>query len=74
MTMLVKMIQYINSPDFRYFVSGAFFAWFVVDLAAGVLWMATRSDFINLQESIAGFGSTMTLAKLDLERQEEERK
>lgn len=36
----------------------------------GNMWMATRPDFINVQESLAGFGETQELAKLDLERQE----
>lgn len=36
----------------------------------GNMWCATRADFINLQESNAGFGETKEAALVDLEIQE----
>lgn len=35
----------------------------------GNMWCATTSKFVNLQESIAGFGETKELAEADLLRQ-----
>lgn len=36
----------------------------------GDMWCAVRSDFINLQESLAGFGETPTLALEKLLKEE----
>lgn len=41
---------------------------FVMD---GDMWRATRHDFVDLQESPAGFGETQELALLDLEHEEQ---
>lgn len=38
----------------------------------GNAWMATRKDFVNLQESNAGFGDTQEDAVADLVRMERE--
>jgi len=37
----------------------------------GNMWCATRPDFINLQESAAGFGATKLEANKDLKRNEQ---
>ena len=36
----------------------------------GNMWCAVRDDFINLQESVAGFGETQELARKELESNE----
>lgn len=46
-----------GGPEIRYYMDGN-------------MWMASRADFTNLQDSHAGFGETQELALADLTKEE----